>query len=99
MTSTSNTQAVPGVQAYRAQLLYFRDAQKAEDDACEWISDGLLVVRDGRIDQCGDYGRLAAELAPGTEVRDWRGHLIVPGFIDTHIHYPQTDMIASPAPG
>lgn len=99
MTSTSNTQAVPGVQAYRAQLLYFRDAQKAEDNACEWISDGLLVVRDGRIDQCGDYGRLAAELAPGTEVRDWRGHLIVPGFIDTHIHYPQTDMIASPAPG
>src|SRR5690606_4636570 len=25
--------------------------------------------------------------------------LIVPGFIDTHMHYPQTDIIASPAPG
>ncbi len=30
---------------------------------------------------------------------DYRGKLIVPGFIDTHLHYPQTDIIASPAPG
>lgn len=86
-------------QAYRAQLLYFRDTPKAEDDACEWIRDGLLVVRDGCIEQCGDYDRLIGSLPPGTPVQDWRGHLITPGFIDTHIHYPQTDMIASPAPG
>src|SRR5690606_27902861 len=32
-------------------------------------------------------------------VIDWRGKLIVPGFIDSHIHYPQTDIIASPASG
>jgi guanine deaminase len=32
-------------------------------------------------------------------VIDYRGKLIMPGFIDTHLHYPQTDMIASPAPG
>jgi guanine deaminase len=30
---------------------------------------------------------------------DYRGQVITPGFIDTHLHYPQTDMIASPAPG
>ncbi len=30
---------------------------------------------------------------------DHRGKLIVPGFIDTHVHYPQTDIIASPSPG
>ena len=88
-----------GLQAYRAQLLYFRDTPKAEDEACEWIRDGLLVVRDGRIEQCGEYDRLIKELPPGTAVKDWRGRLITPGFIDTHIHYPQTDMIASPAPG
>jgi guanine deaminase len=32
-------------------------------------------------------------------VQDYRGKFIMPGFIDAHIHYPQTDMIASPAPG
>ena len=99
MTSTSNARSVPQVQAYRAQLLYFRDTPKAEDDACEWIEDGLLVVRGGRIEHCGYYDRVLAELAPGTPVHDWRRYVITPGFIDTHIHYPQTDMIASPAPG
>ncbi|MDB5919654.1 MAG: guaD, partial [Massilia sp.] len=37
--------------------------------------------------------------AEGLEVVDYRGKLIMPGFIDTHLHFPQTDMIASPAPG
>lgn len=103
MTSTNPSmpagQNASGLQAYRAQLLYFRDTPKAEDEACEWIRDGLLVVRDDRIEQCGEYDRLIKELPPGTAVKDWRGRLITPGFIDTHIHYPQTDMIASPAPG
>ena len=36
---------------------------------------------------------------PARQVQEMRDKLIVPGFIDTHIHYPQTDMIASPAPG
>ncbi|WP_276808099.1 guanine deaminase [Castellaniella defragrans] len=103
MTSTNpSAPAGPnasGPRAYRAQLLYFRDTPRAEDEACEWIRDGLLVVRDGRIEQCGDYDRLIGGLPAGTPVEDWRGRLITPGFIDTHIHYPQTDMIASPAPG
>ncbi|WP_368644536.1 guanine deaminase [Castellaniella ginsengisoli] len=103
MTSTNPSMPAgpnaSGLQAYRAQLLYFRDTPKAEDEACEWIRDGLLVVRDGRIEQCGEYDRVIKELPPGTAVKDWRGRLITPGFIDTHIHYPQTDMIASPAPG
>ncbi|MBN9401770.1 MAG: hypothetical protein J0I30_03010, partial [Burkholderiales bacterium] len=66
MTSTNpSAPARPnasGPQAYRAQLLYFRDTPKAEDEACEWIRDGLLVVRDGRIEQCGDYDRLIGDL-------------------------------------
>jgi len=47
----------------------------------------------------GAYAALASQLTPGTQVQEMRDKLIVPGFIDTHIHYPQTDMIASPAPG
>ena len=85
--------------AFRAQLLYFRDDREAEDEACVWIRDGLLVIADGHVRDCGEYARLAPTLPPGTPVTDWRDRLIVPGFIDTHIHYPQTDMIASPAPG
>jgi guanine deaminase len=59
----------------------------------------LLVVADGKIEAAGDYAALFPQLPPGTPLHDLRGQLIVPGFIDTHVHFPQTDMIASPAPG
>ncbi|KAA0891130.1 guanine deaminase [Pusillimonas sp. ANT_WB101] len=87
--------------AYRAHILYFRGrpASSGEDDATISLEDGLLVVEDGRIAQVGDYDTLAPALDADTEIVDWRGKLIMPGFIDTHVHYPQTDIIASPATG
>jgi guanine deaminase len=90
---------LPTPQAYRASLLTFHADPAFADDAHTWIEDGLLVVADGRIQATGDYATLAPTLAPGTPVADYRGYIITPGFIDTHLHFPQTDMIASPAPG
>ena len=87
------------VQAYRASLLHFHADPAFAEHAHTWIEDGLLVVEDGRVQAAGDYATLAPTLAPGTQVTDYRGKIITPGFIDTHLHFPQTDMIASPAPG
>jgi len=87
------------VQAYRASLLYFHADPAFAEDAHSWIADGLLLVADGRIQAAGDYAALAPTLPAGVAVTDYRGHIITPGFIDTHLHFPQTDMIASPAPG
>ena len=67
----------------------------SEQDAVEYFSDGLLVVRDGRVEQAGHAETLLATLAADVEVRDYTGKLIVPGFIDVHTHYPQTDIIAA----
>lgn len=91
--------ASPNVQAYRASLLHFRADPAFDDGAALFHEDGLLIVEDGRIQAAGDYAALAPTLPAGLEPVDYRGKLIVPGFIDTHLHYPQTDMIASPAPG
>ncbi|RNF31998.1 guanine deaminase [Massilia aurea] len=91
--------ASPNLQAYRASLLHFRADPAFDDQAALWHEDGLLVVEDGRIKAAGDYAALASTLPPGLEPIDYRGKVIAPGFIDTHLHYPQTDMIASPAPG
>ena len=88
-----------GVQAYRASILHFTGDPAFDADAHEWHEDGLLVVEDGLVQDVGSYDVLKARLAPETMVHDYRGRLIIPGFIDTHVHYPQTDMIASPAPG
>lgn len=86
-------------QAYRGSLLYFSADPQFDQDACHWHEDGLLIIKEGRITAAGEYASLAASLPPGTLVTDYRGKLITPGFIDTHIHYPQTDLIATPAEG
>jgi guanine deaminase len=95
----TTTIATPPRQAYRASVLHFTADPAFNDHACAWHEDGLLIVEDGRVQAADDYARLRTRLAPDVPVHDLRGKLIVPGFIDTHIHYPQTDVIASPAPG
>jgi len=89
----------PNVQAYRASLLHFHADPAFAEDACSWHADGLLVIEEGRVKAAGDYAQLRATLPPGVEPVDYRGKIITPGFIDTHLHYPQTDMIASPSEG
>ncbi|MFL6658008.1 MAG: guanine deaminase [Massilia sp.] len=85
--------------AYRASLLHFTADPAFGEEGIAWYEDGLLVIESGKVQAAGDYAALLASLPPGTPVHDHRGKLIMPGFIDTHLHFPQTDMIASPAPG
>jgi guanine deaminase len=86
------------VQAYRASLLHFHADPAFAENAHAWHQDGLLVVENGRVLAAGDYEKLISTLPEGTEIVDYRGKIITPGFIDTHLHFPQTDMIGSPAP-
>ncbi|SFF74997.1 guanine deaminase [Duganella sp. CF458] len=87
------------LKAFRASILHFTADPAFHANAHTWHEDGLLVIDDGRVQAAGEYAQLKDTLPPDTQVRDYRGKIIMPGFIDTHIHYPQTDMIASPAPG
>lgn len=57
------------------------------DDRRREISDGGLFIRDGFIEQVGSSADLPAS---ADEVLDLRGHLILPGFINTHHHFYQT---------
>jgi guanine deaminase len=86
--------AIP--QAFRATLVDFvDDPLVAGEAACRVIDDGVLVVRAGRIDAIGPARELLPQLAREMPVADYRGRMIVPGFVDTHVHYAQTDMIGS----
>ena len=87
------------LQAYRGSLLHFLADPAFNDQSHDWHEDGLLIVEDGKVKAAGDYATLHATLPPGAVVHDYSGKLLMPGFIDTHIHYPQTDMIASPSEG
>lgn len=61
------------------------------DGSYRWYEDGHLAVDDaGRIASIGEWAD-----APAGDVEDTRGLLITPGFIDTHLHAPQLEMIGS----
>jgi len=84
-------------QAYRAGLLHALDdpACAPADVAIAHHPDGLLVVEDGHVAAFGAYADLAPTLPLGTPVEALPGRLITPGFVDAHIHFPQTDVIAA----
>ncbi|MFZ6861976.1 guanine deaminase [Undibacterium sp. Ji67W] len=85
--------------ALRASLLHYTDDPALTEDGIHWHADGLLLLEGEKIVAAGDYAALKHLVPDELTMQHYPGKIIMPGFIDTHIHYPQTDMIASPAPG
>ncbi|MBL8463839.1 MAG: guanine deaminase [Thauera sp.] len=85
----------PPVSAVRGEIVHFLADPAHHAHALEHFADGVLVVRDGHVAECGPAAELLPRLPAGTPLADHRGRLILPGFVDTHVHYPQTDIIAS----
>ena len=100
--------AFSNLHGWRAELLWFPDPQKPK---ARHETDGLLVTgqsADGvvRVVAMGPYrevhSQVHSQLAlhhSDLPVTHWPGLCIAPGFIDLHTHYPQTDVIGSPAEG
>ncbi|TFZ07357.1 guanine deaminase [Ramlibacter henchirensis] len=86
------------MKAYRAALLRF-----ADDGSALYEEDGLLLIGPGtdgtrRVRAAGAWSALSPNY-PGVSVEHLPGRLLAPGFIDLHVHFPQTDVIGSPADG
>jgi len=86
------------MQALRAALLRF-----AVDGTPVYDADGLLVIGPGprgvqQVVDAGDYALLAPRY-PGLAIEHMPGRLLAPGFVDLHLHFPQIDVIGSPAEG
>jgi len=81
---------------FRARLLWFeREPEDAADSgAFRYIEDGGIAVADGRIAWSGPWAALPARYR-GVDHADHRPHLIMPGFVDCHIHFPQGQVVAS----
>lgn len=88
----------PVARAIRGRILTFLDdpATAAPSDSHRYWEDGLILVDDmGQISWIGEASLLAGDLPAALPVDHYPGKLIVPGFIDTHVHYAQTQVIAS----
>jgi guanine deaminase len=83
--------------AYRAALVHSLadPAEVGVQASYEYIPDGLLVVEDGKITAMGPADTLMAQLPADVTVTHYPEALITPGFIDTHVHFPQTGMVGA----
>ena len=78
------------------QVLQFHDTpfEGRPEDAATHIQRGAILVQDGMIANVGEADTLRAQ-HPDASVTDMGDALLSPGFVDTHVHYPQTAIIAS----
>ncbi|MGV1828625.1 guanine deaminase [Agrobacterium vitis] len=81
----------------RGRLLSFRSQPRDITDTASYLfeSDGAVLVENGLILASGAYDSVKAEADAQTVEIDHRPHLILPGFIDCHVHFPQMQVIGS----
>jgi guanine deaminase len=81
----------------RGRTLSFRRWPETIGDraAYAYEEDGALLVRAGKIVAAGVYADVAKQAGEGVKTVDHRPHLLLPGFIDAHVHFPQMQVIAS----
>ena len=91
MTSAAKTKTL-----LRGRTLSFdREPLGPEDHAAyTYKEDGALLIEGGIIRAHGEYSDIVA-ISGDAEVIDHRPYLLMPGFIDTHLHFPQVQVIAS----
>jgi guanine deaminase len=85
------------VSAIRGAVLTFTGDPFLEDpSSCtRYESDAIVVMANGSIVDFGSAQEVASRLPAGTRVTRYADALITAGFIDAHVHYPQTGIIAS----
>ncbi|SPL70730.1 guanine deaminase [Acinetobacter stercoris] len=92
MSSTTTFQAIRG---------RFLDIQNTVSQASEipsqtrYIADGLLITENGKITWFGTWEQGKNHVPVNVELEHYPEQLIVPGFIDSHIHFPQTEMVGA----
>ena len=78
----------------RASFFHFLEDPNIQPNAYEYMEDGILSIENGKVKALTSFEAFQTKY-PYTSFKDYSGKLIMPGFVDTHIHYPQTEMIAA----
>ncbi len=80
----------------RGRVLTFTDdPATAGSAAYVYFEDGGVLVANGRVEGAGAARDILARAPEGATVDDHSGAIVMPGLIDAHIHYPQTQVIGS----
>jgi guanine deaminase len=80
----------------RGRVLSFTDDPSLGGSrAYSLVDDGAVLVAGGLIEAVGEARDILARAPGGAVIDDHAGSFIMPGFIDAHVHYPQTQVIGS----
>lgn len=84
------------LRAFRGSIFHMLgEPEQAAQGAYDYFPDGFLVVDGGFVKAAGPAQSIAPTLPAGVPCEEFPDALIVPGFVDTHIHYPQCDIVAA----
>ena len=83
------------ITAHRGKIAHCLGDPQDDSAQFEYFDDGLLLIDGGRVASLGPAAAQIDQLSADIEVIEHSHALIVPGFIDCHVHYPQIDVMAS----
>ncbi|MEB8431737.1 guanine deaminase [Cocleimonas sp. KMM 6892] len=99
---TISSSVKDSVTAHRGEILHFlsdpqyQSSTETKENSWQYFKDGLLVIdSNGQVQSCGEAEALLKALPADAQITEHLNCLITPGFIDTHIHFPQCEIIAS----
>lgn len=81
----------------RGRMLTFKADPFLEnaDESYKLYEDALVVIQDGKILNVGNYNEIISDYPQLKDIDAYSDAIIMPGFIDCHVHYVQSPMIGS----
>ena len=85
------------IKILRGQALSFKNNPfiSTDESSLMYESDALIFIQEGKIFKIGSYSQLKDQVPVGCIIEHHKDSVILAGFIDTHIHYPQTQIIGA----
>jgi guanine deaminase len=78
----------------RGTLFHTPENPFTTPNALQIFTDGALIFEHETILATGDYSTLKSQY-PNAKVTEYKHAFILPGFVDTHVHYPQVPIIGA----
>ncbi len=89
------SQSIKAVRASIMDIAQVVDNMEDIEKNVRFIEDGLMLIDNGRIEWVGPWEEGKGKIPDSVRIRSYPGKMVMPGFIDTHIHYPQAEMVGA----
>ena len=85
------------MKALRGQIISYKGNPFMEKNTLTFHEDGVILIDNGKIQGFGTWNKYKDQIAQkNIPVTNYKNrYVIMPGFIDAHVHYPQISMVAA----